>query len=1020
MAFQNNYFEIKNYNKKSVFASFLPGINGIKGIPIWCFYINRGQCITSFGTSNKDNSMMEFYPAHQAYQRTEEMGFRTFIKVDGQRYEAFSLEETDKDMYIGKNKLVIKEINSELGLEVTITYTTLADEPLGGLVRRVDIKNISADKKSIELLDGMPEVIPYGVDLNSMKEMGQTSKAWMEVLNHQQRMPKFKVRASMNDTAVVTQVESFHYGIAFCEQEKLPVIVCKDNIFDYDTSLKVPRHFWETDIEALAAEDQITKNELPCCFFMKKAVLGSDQQLTLHEIYGMSKTDEAFSGLAQKAQTENYFAEKEAMAERLTEELTDNIMTTTGHALFDAYCRQSYLDNLLRGGYPIMIGNHVFYIYSRKHGDIERDYNYFVINPEPYTQGNGNFRDINQNRRCDVQFAPFVGDKNIKYFYNCIQLNGYNPLGLEKIMFELEGGKYDNIIKGTFTPGELYEKIAALSMSNHDREVLFQEIMNNATEKIETKFHEGYWSDHWTYNLDLIETYLSVYPEHEKKLLYGERDYTYRAIAGHILPRKKRYVKTSQGIRQYHFIKEIELENELQVDMNGDLITSNLVEKIITLCITKTSALDPYGMGIEMEGGKPGWYDALNGLPGIFGASMAETYELARNLDYLVTKCEKYGLDIRIPKELYTLAQGIHDEIIKHQNLWKKSQQIQVYWDAVNTKKECYWEALEQGISGEYCILDTEQILSLLKSYQAIVQQGIKKALEHGQGIAPTYFYYQLTEYEESQGIVPKSFKLCTVPAFLEGPVKALKLSGTKDSKLAIYDHVKASGLYDKVLQMYKVNASLETETFELGRAKSFTSGWLENESIWLHMEYKYLLELLKNGLYEQYENDFFNAAIPFLEEAVYGRSLLENSSFIASSVNPDPKKWGKGFVARLSGSTAEFLQIWQIMMFGEQPFKYDQELSLAFLPMLPHYLIDERKQVTARFLGNVDVTYYLPDRGSIIPGDYCIYEYRIHKKSGVCQVVNKIHGELAEAIRVGEVDRIEVYIKRNEGEKNK
>ena len=29
--------------------------------------------------------------------------------------------------------------------------------------------------------------------------------------------------------------------------------------------------------------------------------------------------------------------------------------------------------------------------------------------------------------------------------------------------------------------------------------------------------------------------------------------------------------------------------------------------------------------------------------------------------------------------------------------------------------------------------------------------------------------------------------------------------------------------------------------------------GWLENESIWLHMEYKYLLELIRNGMYEAF-----------------------------------------------------------------------------------------------------------------------------------------------------------------------
>ena len=42
-------FLIENYGKKGTFASFLPGISGEKGIPIWCYYVNRGQCVVSFG-----------------------------------------------------------------------------------------------------------------------------------------------------------------------------------------------------------------------------------------------------------------------------------------------------------------------------------------------------------------------------------------------------------------------------------------------------------------------------------------------------------------------------------------------------------------------------------------------------------------------------------------------------------------------------------------------------------------------------------------------------------------------------------------------------------------------------------------------------------------------------------------------------------------------------------------------------------------------------------------------------------
>jgi hypothetical protein len=36
---------------------------------------------------------------------------------------------------------------------------------------------------------------------------------------------------------------------------------------------------------------------------------------------------------------------------------------------------------------------------------------------------------------------------------------------------------------------------------------------------------------------------------------------------------------------------------------------------------------------------------------------------------------------------------------------------------------------------------------------------------------------------------------------------------------------------------MYKVNAPVEGESHEIGRCRALTPGWLENESICLHME---------------------------------------------------------------------------------------------------------------------------------------------------------------------------------------
>lgn len=68
----------------------------------------------------------------------------------------------------------------------------------------------------------------------------------------------------------------------------------------------------------------------------------------------------------------------------------------------------------------------------------------------------------------------------------------------------------------------------------------------------------------------------------------------------------------------------------------GEVLRMSLLEKLVMMCAVKFAALDSYGMGIEMEGGKPGWYDALNGLPGMFASSMNETYELCRMLKFVI------------------------------------------------------------------------------------------------------------------------------------------------------------------------------------------------------------------------------------------------------------------------------------------------------------------------------------------------------------------------------------------------
>ena len=75
---------------------------------------------------------------------------------------------------------------------------------------------------------------------------------------------------------------------------------------------------------------------------------------------------------------------------------------------------------------------------------------------------------------------------------------------------------------------------------------------------------------------------------------------------------------------------------------------------------------------------------------------------------------------------------------------------------------------------------------------------------------------------------------------------------------------------------------------------------------------------------------------------------------------------YGAFIVARLSGSTAEFLSMWAHMMAGPCPFLVDEQtgkLTLSIAPVLPGWMFTEEDIVSFTFLGAVQVTYHNPAR---------------------------------------------------------
>lgn len=1053
--FENSTFKIENYDRLAPFSSFLPGIAGVKGIPLWLFYTNRGQGVNSFGVHDKDNAIMEFNPANTAYENTPIKGFRTFVKVDGKVYEPFAGYSTGakRTFNIRENVFWIEDVNEEVGIKTVVQYFLMPNESYGAMVRKTTVTNISGKDMQIELLDGIAKLIPYGIKNKEYKEMSNLLRSWTNLINIENNIPIYTMRAATGDKAEVDDVviEDGYFYLSFIDNNITKVIYDNDVVFGADTSLVSPVYFAEHSLDEILAYDQVFANRIPSGFTPYQGMVKSGADVVVNTLIGFTNSPAEINALAKKITAPGYLEGKEKEAFEIVAGFTADVRTHTSNPMFDQYVEQCYLDNFLRGGYPFVFpqeegSNKVVHLFSRKHGDPERDYNFFSTAGEYYSQGNGNFRDVNQNRRNDVTFHPMVEDFNVKTFFSLVQADGYNPLEIQSSTFTVKADKKADadalvakatsnekdkellarFIKGNFTLGQvingIFKKEIALAI---DEDAFLQELTTLCDQNIESAFKEGYWSDHFSYNIDLVEDYMKIFPDKKDEFLYDNCTYRFYDSVERVMPRSQKYVVNNGVVRQYGALtKNIEKSKMEGFDekgtnwlknRNGDIIEVSLFTKMLFLGAIKFATMDCEGMGVEMEGGKPGWNDAMNGVPGLVGSGMPETLELERIVNFLLLQMDE-NREYSIPEEIAELIR----ETAKQLELFNAGEISQFeYWDAVSTIREAYREKVLFTMTGTEAIMAGSEIKAYLVAAHDKILKGIDKANEMGKGLMPTYIVYEADDFsvrKDADGNevlthygLPAAdvnhFTPVLLPAFLEGPAKYLKAVKTVDEARKLHNTVKASELYDKKLKMYKTSVPIDEIGMDNGRIRAFTAGWLERESVFLHMEYKYLLGVLKSGLYDEYYEEMQNLMIPFLDPAVYGRSTLENSSFIASSLNPDPSTHGRGFVARLSGSTTEVLSMWSMMMTGDKPFAMENgELTFSLAPVLADWLFDDNNEVSFTLCSKVKVTYKNASRK------------KTYGEDGV-QVVSmtidgteygaKVSGDMAEKVRNGEVSEI-------------
>mmetsp|Transcript_19116 Transcript_19116/g.26920 ORF Transcript_19116/g.26920 Transcript_19116/m.26920 type:complete len:687 (-) Transcript_19116:390-2450(-) len=673
-------------------------------------------------------------------------------------------------------------------------------------------------------------------------------------------------------------------------------------------------------------------------------------------------------------------------------------------------------------------------------------------------------------------------------FLSYIQADAYEPLTVESVVYIItdpnvsaqiasestndpqSAQKLTDVLSGgPFRPGQLFQLVEMLGITIILEKQEFLDRCVAAAEDIAmATYGEGYWGDHWDYYMDLINSYLAIYPDGEENLMY-DKQLRYFFSTATIEPRSKKYVLTltydgkSKHVLQLDstvFDKDKEKEQEkfrsektgiLGIDAywqrtpdGGSAFTSAPIAKLFLLGAIKFATRDAYGMGIEYEGGRPGWDDAMNGLPGMLGSGMPETFELHQLLQYVKKVVDEYGRPVVVPTEFAEMVHTVNEALATFvaegydepdELVFDVPDIFFNYWDTVATARETYRAKVEYYFSGNTTEFTSAEVSSMIENWMVQINAGIARAIKFGSqgfdddghsGIPPSYFSYDVTKWtlnglKNSEGLPhvdADALRVGRFPLFLEGPTRYMKtITHDTDAVVNMYNKVKMSGLRDEELKMYFISASLKGQSYSMGRMMAFSPGWLENQSIWMHMSYKYYLELIRSKAYDQFFSEMRGGGmLPYMNPDKYGRSLMECSSFLASSVFSDPSYHGRGFEARLSGSTAEFLSMWKLMFIGSNPYFIDEngDLMMGLKPALPFWLFkDDSKEASEskydedgaptlsfKLFADIPVTYHNSlgtDLFDIYPNSYKVTmeDGSVHKIDG-----NFIPTDIAIAIR--------------------
>jgi hypothetical protein len=676
------YYQIKNYHEMPDFF-----ISIVSDSDHWMFISSSGSL--SAGRKDRDNALFPYYTVDKIHDYKGKTGSRTYFLITNKGktslWEPFTDESTKfykitRNLYknIYGNKIIFEEINSDLGL--SFRYGWYNSEKFG-FIKKSSITNLNNSSTTIEILDGIQNVLPYGVDYGFQNEYSNLLDAYKKSeLVEGSTLGLFILssipidRAEPSEALKATTVWSTGFGgksrILLSDKQVNNFITGKRVKSELDIRATRGAYFINSRIKLAASgikewftiaeinqdstevsnlntfisetsrlEELVNEDVKLGTLNLKKIVAFADGfQMTNTDLcYARHYSNTLFNIMRGGVFVNNYYLDKndfrfylwqinrlltkeyQSWLDNLPEKITNSALITLAENTGNA--------DLLRIAYEYLP-----LTFSRRHGDPSRPWNIFSIETK-MEDGRikfyyaGNWRDIFQNWEALCYSFPEFIEGIISKFVNASTIDGYNPYRIMR----------DGIDWESPDPNDPWSYI-------------------------------GYWGDHQIIYLQkLLELSNNFHPGKLDSLLTAEI-FTYANVPyriksyDEIYQNPKDTVVFDEALNKQIKTEVVHLGADARLLKNkakDHIYRVNLTEKILVTLLSKLSNFIPEA-GIWMNTQRPEWNDANNALVGN-GASMVTLYYLRRFLKFWDDKLSDVSINnIEVSEEVAILLASIH------------------------------------------------------------------------------------------------------------------------------------------------------------------------------------------------------------------------------------------------------------------------------------------------------------------------------------------------------------------------